>query len=474
MSQTLESVPVSAPFQEAEVITNKVDNDGSHYLKVLLLSNKMTRNKWIAPYDKIGNLPKELIDSYMGLPYVSEHNYEFYDKLDNILYNSGLTDEQINKALVEECRKIQTGYIDHVFMDDPNSSLLYGQLKITDPKENEYISKYGRPSLNFTSPALSGRYIEDESGYKTYNLETIRAFHLSGVPIPAFPEHEAKVRGVCNKGNSESCKRSLAYAGLDPISVSTVTEPTENVNNSCGCNKNIQDMSNQQPSQTQQPQVTTVTTAGSTDNPSNTFNTAGPLLAGSQNSTQEAIEAARKEAQKVVEENNKKTSLQSAPKQQNEDENEKDNNDYVSKLKAELREFKQKAEAEAQRSLDQYNFFLDEILSVHIPKGHFKKEEDFNAEKESMKAFINKYNVNLQDAKWLIIKSAKGIPNQNEEQSGNNKKEGGKHGVGVAGLLSNPTTYNSDIITRPSQQQSIPKSGDNSINDDDDFPLGIE
>lgn len=465
MSQTLESVPVSAPFQEAEVITNKVDNDGSHYLKVLLLSNKMTGNKWIAPYDKIGNLPKELIDSFKGLPYISQHNYEFYDKLDSILYNSGLTDEQINKALTDECRKIQAGYIDHVFMDDPNSSLLYGQLKITDPKENEFIKKYGRPSLNFTSPALSGRYMEDDNGYKTYNVETIRAFHLAGVPVPAFPQHEAKVRGVCNKGNSESCKRSLAYAGLDSTMVSTET-PTENVNNSCGCNKNIQDMSSQQ----SQPQVTTVTTTAPSSSDSNVINTSGPLLAGSQNSTQEAIEAARKEAQKVVEENNKKT-LQ-APKQDEENKDEKDNSDYVSKLKAELREFKQKAEAEAQRSLDQYNFFLDEILSVHIPKGHFKKEEDFNAEKESMKSFINKYNVNLQDAKWLIIKSAKGIPNQNEEQ-GNGKKEGGKHGVGVAGLLSNPTTYNSDIITRPTQQ-SIPKSGDNSINDDDDFPLGIE
>ena len=469
--QTLESpVPVSAPFQEAEVISNKVDNDGSHYLKVLLLSNKMTGNKWIAPYDKIGNLPKEVIDSFKGLPYVSQHNYEFYDKLDNILYNSGLTDEQINKALIDECRKIQSGYIDHIFMDDPNSSLLYGQVKITDPKENEFIKKYGRPSQNFTSPAISGRYMEDENGYKTYNLETIRAFHLAGVPVPAFPQHEARIRGVCNKGNSESCKRSLAYAGLDSVALanSSSTEPTENVNNTCGCNKNIQDMSTNQQSQ---PQVTTVTTTAPSSQPdSNVINASGSLLAGSQNSTQEAIEAARKEAQKVVEENNKNT-LQ-APKQQESEEKSSDN-EYISKLKAELREFKQKAEAEAQRSLDQYNFFLDEILSVHIPKGHFKKEEDFNAEKESMKAFINKYNVNLQDAKWLIIKSAKGIPNQNEEQQGNGKKEGGKHGVGVAGLLSNPTTYNSDIITRPTQQ-SIPKSGDNSINDDDDFPLGIE
>jgi len=469
VSQTLESptttAVLSAPLlqQEAEVITNKVDSDGSHYLKVLLLSNKMSRNKWIAPYDKIGNLPKHVIESYIGLPYIEGHNYQFFDKLGSILNDSGLTDEQVNKALKEECHKpeVKKGYIDHLFMDDLNSSTLYGQLKITDPEENAYISKHGRPSFKYTSPAVNGVYTEDNNGYKTYNLDTLRAFHVASVPVPAFLESEAKVRGVCS-GNSDSCKRALAYAGLDP------QEPTENVNNTCGCNKNIQDMSSQQ----SQPQVTTVTTtpAPSSQPDSNVINASGSLLAGSQNSTQEAIEAARKEAQKVVEENNKKT-LQ-APKQQESEEKSSDN-EYISKLKAELREFKQKAEAEAQRSLDQYNFFLDEILSVHIPKGHFKKEEDFNAEKESMKAFINKYNVNLQDAKWLIIKSAKGIPNQNEEQQGNGKKEGGKHGVGVAGLLSNPTTYNSDIITRPTQQ-SIPKSGDNSINDDDDFPLGIE
>jgi len=46
MSHQSEEIPVTginSPFQEAEVISNKTDNDGHHYLKVLLLSNKKTR-----------------------------------------------------------------------------------------------------------------------------------------------------------------------------------------------------------------------------------------------------------------------------------------------------------------------------------------------------------------------------------------------------------------------------------------------
>jgi len=473
VSQLLEPTPLSAPFQESEVI-DKIDNDGHHYLKVLLLSNKKTRNNWIAPYKRIGDLPKELIDSFIGLPRISEHDYQYFDKLQAQLFNKGKSDEEILAILTEESRKKAPDYIDHVFTDDPNSSLLYGQLKVMDPVENEYISKYGKPSKNYTSPAMYGVYKVHDDGTMVYDVNTMRPFHVAGVDVPAFPEQEAKVKGVC-AGSSDSCKKALAYAGFDSgttvttsSSSSSTPVPTENVNNTCSCNKNIQDMSTNTQSQ---PAVTTVSTTAATaaETPKTTA-VEGNLLRDSQNTTAEAIKAAREEAQRIIKEASSTDPKQKQPKQE-EEQNQEDEEEKS--LKLELRKYKQIAEEERKRNLDQYNFILDEVLSVHIPRAHFKKEEDFNTEKESMKSFINKYNVNLQDAKWLITKAVKGIPNQNEEQQTSNKKEGGKHGVGVAGLLS--TTYNPDYITKP-EQQSIPRpAGDsNSHLEDDDFPLGIE
>lgn len=455
--------------QESQLIPNKVDNDGHHYLKVLLLSNKMSRNKWQAPYDKIGNIPKQVLDSYIGLPYIEGHNYEFFNKLDDILYNSGLSDEQVNKALKDECSKegVSKGYIDHLFMDDLNASALYGQLKITDPEENKYIEQNKRPSFKFTSPAINGLYTEDQNGYKTYNLDTIRAFHVASVPVPAFLESEAKVKGVCS-GTSDSCKRDLAYAGLNPdMSTPTSSTPTENVNNSCGCNKNIQEMStnNQQQTQSTIPTVATVTSEPN----SAVITSTGNLLSGAQNTTQEAILAARTEAQKVIKESQQQAQIQ-APKK---DENNEDNKDEVtSNLKSELRKYKQDYEAAQAKLAEQNNFFLDEILTAHIPQAHFKKEEEYVAEKESMKSFITKYSMSLQDAKWLITKTAKGIPNQNEENNKEDNKKDSKRSPAYAGFLSGATTYNSDIVTKTTNT-SVPKPVDNS-SIEDDYPLGIE
>jgi len=480
MSHQSEEIPVTginSPFQEAEVISNKTDNDGHHYLKVLLLSNKKTRNNWIAPYERIGDLPKELLDSFIGLPYIPEHSYEQFNKLQADLFKKGSSDEEILGKLKEHTKYIaspddpnnQVNYIDHVFTNDPNSSLLYGQLKVMNKQDNDFISRYGRPPKNFTSPGMYGEYKIQDDGTMVYDVNTMRPFHIAGVNVPAFPEHEAKVKGTCT-GSSNTCKKVLAYAGFDePTTSSLSTEsPMENVNNNCSCNKNIdKDMS------TNNPQVT-VTTSETAQVPAEAA-AVGNLLKDAQNTTAEAIQAARAEAQKLIDENNRKQiqapKLQDQPSQDNKEEGGQEDNSEVSRLKSELRKYKQEAEAERNRNLDQYNFILDEVLSVHIPKGHFKKEEDFNAEKESIKSFISKYNISLQDAKWFVIKSAKGIPNQNEEQQ--TGKENNKKGNQYASLLSTPgTTYSSDIVTGG---RSVPKSGSQSESSDiDDYPLGIE
>ena len=203
-----------APPQGSELISNKTDKDGHHYLKVLLLSNKKTRNNWIVPYQKIGDLPKDVIDSFMGLPHVSEHQYPYFIQLKDKLVAEGKEHDEVARLLKEVSQKMGLDYIDHLFYD-PNSPLLYGQLKIMDKKENEYISKNGRPSKNFTSPGVFGDAYELQDGTNVYDKDTLRGFHIASVDIPAFPESEAEIKGVCKNGNSESCRKVLAVAGFN-------------------------------------------------------------------------------------------------------------------------------------------------------------------------------------------------------------------------------------------------------------------
>lgn len=453
-------LPISAPFQqESEVISDKTDKDGHHYLKVLLLSNKKTRNNWIAPYKRIGDLPKQFIDDLIGLPSIDEHNHEYFTNLYLKLEKEGKSDEEILQALKEESRLKQNAYIDHVFMDDPNSSLLYGQLKITDPKENEYIEKYGRPSKNYTSPGIYGPYeFNDADKTMVYNIDKMRAFHIAGVKIPAFPEQEAEVKGVCKNGNSDSCKKALAFAGFDynVLPSSTVDQqqtPTENVNNSCGCNNNIQEMStNNLPPQNQ---VNTNPAPVSTVDQHQQQPTQN-LLPDSKNSTQEAIEAARKEAQKVFDDNNKKS-------QNNNEDNKKE---QPSQTEIELKQKIKQLEEERNEKLEMKNFFLEKMLVSSIPRESFKEEKEYAELKDSTKTLINKYGMSLEDADWLIAKVAKSVSQPVSTET--DKKENKKTSTAYAGWLGN-TTYNPDSITKPYSQPKPASSGNNL--DDEDYPI---
>jgi hypothetical protein len=460
-----------APFQESEVISNKTDKDGHHYLKVLLLSNKKTRNNWIAPYKRIGDLSKEVIDSFIGLPHINEHSYPYFIQLKDKLERQGKSDDEILNTLKAESKKIGLDYIDHVFLDDPNSSLLYGQLKIMDKKENEFIEKNGRPSKNFTSPGVIGDATISENGTEVYDMNTIRAFHLASVDIPAFPEQEAAVKGVCSNGNSESCRKVLAVAGFDSFSypptetsplVGTVDEPSENVNNTCSCNKNIE-MSNNQP------QVT-VGIDTQTPNPTAAIET-GKLLDGAKNTTAEAIQAAREEAQKVFKENeNKKVEAEK-------EKEEEKNKPQLTEAERELKETKKVLESERNEKLEMKNFFLDKMISAAIPKENFQNEKEFSELTGSTKDLINKYGMTLVDADWLITKISKSIPIPASAPeavvSTETKKETKSKSVGVAGWTGmGNTMYNSDFITRP-ERKIVPKpqsgSGSESGIADEDY-----
>jgi hypothetical protein len=455
---------LSAPFQESEVISNKTDKDGHHYLKVLLLSNKKTRNNWIAPYQKIGDLPKEVIDSFMELPHIDEHSYPYFLQLKDKLERQGKSSDEMVKILKEESKNLGTiNYIDHIFLDDPNSSLLYGQLKVMNPKDNEYISKNGRLPKNFTSPGVIGDATVSDDGTEVYDMNTLRAFHLASVDIPAFPEQEAVVKGVCGNGNSESCRKVLAVAGFDSTQYPAVPlgtdEPSENVNNPCSCNKNIE-MSNNQPQVTvgidaQVPPAATITTDNTTK-----------LLEGAKNTTAEAIQAAREEAQKVFKENeNKKAEAQKEKDEEN-------NKPQLTEAERELKETKKVLDQERNEKLEMKNFFLDKMISAAIPKENFQNEKEFSELTGSTKDLINKYGMTLVDADWLITKISKSVPAAPASEAAVVSTETKKSkSVGVAGWTGmGNTMYNSDFITRPERKIAPkPQSGSSSGIEDEDY-----
>lgn len=451
---------LSAPFQESEVISNKTDKDGHHYLKVLLLSNKKTRNNWIAPYKRIGDLSKEVIDSFIGLPHINEHSYPYFIQLKDKLERQGKSDDEIVRILKEESKKMGLDHIDHVFLDDPNSSLLYGQLKVMDKKENEFIEKNGRPSKNFTSPGVFGTAEITEDGTEIYDMNTLRAFHLASVDIPAFPPEEAAVKGVCSNGNSESCRKVLAVAGFDSTQypVHTASIPSENVNNPCSCNKNIE-MSNNQP------QVTVGTDTQVPTIPQITTDNTSKLLEGAKNTTAEAIQAAREEAQKVFKEN--ETKKAEAEKEKDEEKNKP----QLTEAERELKETKKVLDQERNEKLEMKNFFLDKMISAAIPKENFQNEKEFNELTGSTKDLINRYGMTLVDADWLITKISKSIPIPAAETVSTETKKESKKSVGVAGWVGmGNTMYNSDFITRP-ERRNVPKSqssgSENGIADED-------
>lgn len=468
MSQSLLSAPVS--FQKVEVIPNKVDKDGHHYLKVLLLSNKKTKNNWIAPYKNIGELPKAVLDSFMNLPHISKHDHEFYDQLDETMKKEGLSTEERYLALRKKCDEVKDGYIDWLFLDNPSSTTLYGQWKVTDPEENKYIEEHGESSKIFTSPALSGTYDEQEDGTKVYHIDTIRAFHVAGVPIPAFDESEAMVKGICKNGNSESCRDYLQYAGVD--SVIQAPNPSENVNNTCSCNSNIDNkMSDQSspqlnntPSTTQQPQVITTNNTGSllkssTDNNGNKYTIEAPVSDKPQNEGKEGKE------EKTFERNSAQEVLKS--QKQIDAEREKE------KLEAQV-------QALLKQNNDQKNFFLDEMLSVHIPQSNFEKEEDYVAEKNIFKTFINKYEISLEDAKWLITKAVTKpqdvvqAPNadspEEKKKTGDKRQYAGWEGNGY-NQTSYPSMFQTDFLTKPPTKSGAFQQKKES--QDEDYPIPL-
>jgi len=262
----------------------------------------------------------------------------------------------------------------------------------------------------------------------------------------------------------------LAVAGFDStqyptsdVVPSSTDKPSENVNNPCSCNKNIEMSNNPQ----SQPQVTVGIDANTPTVAATTITTDNKLLEGAKSTTAEAIQAAREEAQKVFKENeNKKAEAQK-------EKDEQQNKPQLSQAEIDLKETKKVLENERNEKLEMKNFFLDKMISAAIPKENFQNEKEFAELTGSTKELINKYGMTLVDADWLITKISKSIPvpAASEVVSTETKKESKSKSVGVAGWAGmGNTMYNSDFITRP-ERKIVPKpqsnGGSSDIADED-------
>ena len=118
------------------------------------------------------------------------------------------------------------------------------------------------------------------------------------------------------------------------------------------------------------------------------------------------------------------------------------------------------------------------MLSVHIPQSNFENEQDYNAEKNVFKTFINKYEVSLEDAKWLITKavskpSVAQAPAQPEETKGKRTTKENQQYAGFEG----PGTpwgshYNADLITKPpTKSGAFLSKKDSNQSEEKEYPI---
>jgi hypothetical protein len=233
--------------------------------------------------------------------------------------------------------------------------------------------------------------------------------------------------------------KKIAYASLD-----YAPPPTENVNTPCSCNNTIM---SQQPQDQQQPVAKTdtkpeVTTAGNIVYQT----TDGKPIEWKVNAKQFEDTMTKKEQPLEIKPDNTVQALKS-PEQLQAENQLKEYTERLQRLEKELE----------QRD----NFILDKIVSANIPRQLFEKDEDFNAEKNTLKSFIKKHKISHEDSEWLITKMYSRVAQMMAAASEENEKKGKKQ-----------TAYASDFstasITGPAANRPAPprQSSNNATSDD--------
>lgn len=381
-------------------LLNKED-EGCHYLKVLLLSNKLNGNRWQAPYNDIKELPKQLLDSFIDLPFTVDHDYNEFLNLYNKLEREGKQYDDIRQEFRKVSEQRSVGKVTRIFTDySPSKELLYGEVKITDKEWNKFIEENGRPPYEYTSPGMLGIYDITEDGSKIYHIDTTTAYQISAVAKPAFPPHEAKLRAICSHKDS-ACRMGIAIAGMyDDDVVPAAQTKDKNLNTDTNNNTNIH-MSNQENTPNAQVTTTSTTTGDlvttATTNPNSYTFVTNPTPEVKMN--EKGYDKNSDITAKLHTELRQSGEPEPVKKASNETK-EKDTaaEERLKKLEAEL-ELARKEKAE------QRNFILDKILLANIPRENFKKDEEFEAERTAVKGMINKYNMSYDDSEWFVKKA---------------------------------------------------------------------
>lgn len=425
------------------------EHNGKHYLKVLLLSNKVNKNKWHVPYQKISELPKSLIDSFVGAPYLNLHNHQEFDLFTLDLIKQGKSDDEIYQTIREKAKESAIGVVDHVFTEN-DGELLYGQVEVTDPKENEYIKQHGRPSLSYTSPALYGEYDVLECGTLRMNKDKARAWHLAAVPKPAFPEEEAEIKGVCNKGNSNRCK--TVYASFDgdittPLLTENINTKSNDINSIMAEQQSKQENNNTVDYSAGLPKMGNEASLKSNGAIFPESTTKGEGVINTQQQKQQSPDIAPNPITKQLSQTVEDVIISKDQKLQEQEEKLKN----MEQLQSELKQLRKEKD-------EQTDFFLTELITANVPRTNFKKDSDYEEETEGIKGFVKKYNMSIGDAKWFITKA---YPKTEVIEEGNKKGKGNQY----AGVI-----FNRDDLTK-SNESKPSGSGSNTKLDNEDYPI---
>jgi hypothetical protein len=222
-TQTQEPIPEQPKVE----VTGHNTSTGHNFLKVLGISNTKNLNNWQIPYNDYDEIPKKLLDSFIGKPYVDSHAHVILHEYHEQLKAEGKSNEEINKLMHEKSMDLKIGTIVDRFDPKPDDRVnVFYMVEIEDPKENEYINKNKRPTKEYSSPGVNGTLDRYENGDGVYHLDDVLGFHITAAENPAYGKFLAKVRGVCHKGMASECKRELGFASI----IAPNPYATENIN----------------------------------------------------------------------------------------------------------------------------------------------------------------------------------------------------------------------------------------------------
>lgn len=348
-------------IDQPQIEVEKIEN-GHAFLKVLGLSNTKNLNNWQIPYNDVDELPKQLLDSFIGKPYVDSHANVILGELHKKLVSEGKTNEEINKEMHDKSMELKIGTIVDRFDPKPDDRVnVFYMVEIEDENENKYIKEHGKPTKLYSSPGVNGTLDRYENGDGVYHVDDVLGFHITAAENPAYGKFLAHVRGVCHKGMASECKRELGFASIIAPNIAL----SENINTNANINTNMSDTT----SKTEVP-----------ESKINEINTSG-------NETMKNIDSKTHELDASF---NKKFQEQ---------------NEEFSKLKSNYDKLSTDYKTLEASDSAKTKLLFNTMIESHVKPELFENNEEIvKKERENAYNFITKYKLDFDDAKDYLKK----------------------------------------------------------------------